>query len=92
MKNQKIWIVFSVIFLILSIFHLYQSTQNIPKPENKAHVKSINGLNLGISEFVLDFNKYLEKLNNDNRKINIITCIGYLIACLTSIYSYYLSL
>lgn len=90
MKTHYLWIVFSIIFLALSIFHFYQSTKTIPKPKNKAKVKTISGVNLGINEFIEDFGVYIDDVNKQNRRINIMTALGYLSASLTSIYSYFL--
>jgi len=90
--NQYLWVIFSLIFLFLFTYHLYQSRQYIKKIENKAMAKTINGLNLGVGDFINDFNIYIENLNRQNKKINIATSLGYLVAFLTSIYSFYLSL
>lgn len=89
--EKYIWLIFSVIFLILTLFHIYQSFQKIKKIESKAQVKSINGVNVGIHEFIQDFNLYLSKFNHQNKRINLITAIGYFTAFLTSIFSYFKS-
>ena len=88
---QFLWIIFSLIFLFLSLFHFVQSFKKIVKPENKAKVKSINGINLGISEFINDFGKYIDDLNTQSKIINIITAVGYFAAFLTSLISFFLS-
>lgn len=90
--GQPLWIIFSLIFGGLAIFHFLQSNKSIKKPENKAKVKTINGVNLGINEFINDFGTYIDDLNKQNRIVNILTAIGYFIAFLTSLDSYRLSL
>jgi len=92
MKNQYFWAIFSIIFFILFIFHCYLSTRRIENIKNKAKVKSIMGQNLGISEFIDVFNKYIYDLNKNSKLVNIITALGYLFASLTALYSHYLSL
>lgn len=91
MKNQNLWIIFSLIFLLLSIFYFYQSKQKIPKIINKGGIKKIMGVKVGMEDFVQDFGDYIDKLNKQNQIINIISGIGYLAAFFTSIYSYFLS-
>lgn len=90
--GQPLWIIFSFIFGGLAVFHFIQSNKSIKKPENKAKIKTINGANLGISEFINDFGAYIDDLNKQNRIVNILTAIGYFIAFLTSLDSYRLSL
>ncbi len=90
--GQPLWIVFTFIFVGLAIFHFNQSNKSIKKPENKAKVKTINGMNLGINEFINEFGVYVDDLNRQNRIINLFTAFGYIVAVLTSIYSYFLSL
>lgn len=92
MNNQILWIIFSIIFLALAIFHFYQSTRNIPKLKNKGGIKAFNGIKLGMTEFVEDFGLYVDNNNKTNRITNIIAGTGYLVALCTSIYSYCLSL
>lgn len=90
--NQDIWIIFGIMFILLSSFHFFQATQIIKKPNNKAGIDSIEGIKLGISEFIHDFGFYVDDLNKQNKIINILTAIGYLFASVTAFYSYYLSI
>lgn len=92
MKNQVLWIIFGIIFFLLFLFHSYLSSKKIKKIENKARVKKVMGINLGISEFIVDFGEYIDEFNRNSRLINILTALGYLFASLTAFYSYYLSL
>lgn len=78
-------------FIILSIFHFYRSTKSIRHLKNMCGVKSINGIEIGADKFVDQFNKYVDEINSENKKINIITGIGYLLAALTALFSYSIS-
>jgi hypothetical protein len=90
---QIIWLIFTVMFFILSILHFHISTKNIKNPESlPIKVKSINGASLGIAEFVNYFKVYIKDVNKSNKITNIIQGFGYLLASATSAYSYYLSL
>ncbi|MFZ3069139.1 MAG: hypothetical protein WA052_02365 [Microgenomates group bacterium] len=91
MNNQLLWIVFSFIFLMLTIFHFYQATRKIPKLKNKGEIKTINGVKMGMSEFVEDFGIYIDDSNKLNRTINVVQAFGYFAAFCTSVYSYLLS-
>jgi len=86
-----IWIIFSFIFLCLTIFHFYRSAKKIEKPRNKAEIKTFNGVNLGIHEFIEDFLKYLDTYDRDNRNQNLAAGFGYLLATITAIISIFLS-
>jgi len=85
---QIIWVVFTFSFLILCIFHLKQAHSEIEKFKNKGQIKNINGLSPGVIEFIEDFNKYIDKQNSDNKKINYAQAFGYLLAAITSIISF----
>lgn len=89
---QWLWVIFSLVFLLLSMWHFCQSREYIRKFENKAEIKSFNGLNLGINDFIKDFNEYIKKQNKQSKQINQIASFGYFISFLISIYSYHLSL
>lgn len=85
--KKYLWIVLSLIFFALSVFHFIQSTRKIPKPKNSAGIKRINGVNLGIDEFIKDFGKYIDDSNIQNQRINTIAATGYFAAFLTSLLS-----
>ena len=92
MNNQFLWFAFCFVFFGLAIFHFKQATKSIKPIENKAQIKRINGINLGINEFVNDFNTYVADINKDNKRINIVAGIGYVAALFTSAYSFLISL
>lgn len=91
MNIQFLWIVFCFVFFGLAIFHFKQTTKSINPITNKAQIKRINGINLGINEFIIDFNAYIADVNKNNKRINIVAGIGYVAALLTSIYSFLIS-
>ncbi len=89
--NKNIWIAFTVIFLIFACYHFLRIRSRIEKFSKTGAVKSINGLSTGYVEFVDSFNEYIDKLNSDNKKLNIITGIAYLATAATAFFSYFVS-
>jgi len=89
---KNIWLIFTLLFLFLSCFHLYRATQSIQKMQ-KLHgvVKSINTCSTGIVEFEKGFGEYIDQLNKDNRQANIATATGYLITAGTALISYFIA-
>ena len=85
-----IWLIFTFIFISLAIYHFYQAKFIIRRIESKAGVKSVNGVNLGIGEFISEFNGYIDKQNISNRRINIIQGIGYIGASATALLSFFI--
>ena len=92
MTTQHIWITFGFMFAGLSLIHCKQSTKSIKKPDNYAKAKKVNGVRLGIAEFISYFQDYVDDLNKQTKRANKLAALGYLVASLTSFYSYYLSL
>lgn len=88
---RYIWIIFVVIFFLFSLYHFYRATKSISRASNVSAVKTINGLPLGIHEFIESFNSYIDILNKENRTINIVTGLAYLSASATALISYFLS-
>jgi len=88
---RYIWIIFTVIFFLFSLYHFYRATKSFNRAPNVSSVKTINGLPLGIHEFIESFNSYIDTLNKDNRIINIVTGLAYLSASATSLFSSFLS-
>ncbi|GEM_PF-3290154 len=86
---KYIWIIFTFSFLALAIYHFWRSFQKIAPFSNKGGVKTFNGVPLGIEEFINDFNAYLDTLNQDNRAINFIAGVGYLLASFSAFVSYF---
>jgi hypothetical protein len=91
-NGQWLWVVFSFIFLFLAIFHFKSSVVKLSNVENKGHVKSINGVNVGVWETVESLNVFIKQWNKDNRRMNVVAAFGYLGAMLTAVYSFFLSI
>ena len=89
---QIIWSIFGLIFITLTFFHLYQSTVDIEKFPRVGKVRKISGISIGVVEFQDKFNEYLDKVNKKNKKMHILTAVGYFVAFLTSMFSIYLSM
>lgn len=53
-------------------------------------IKAINGVSTGIVEFQEGFGDYVDQLNKDNRRANIVTAVGYFITAGTALLSYFL--
>ncbi len=88
-----IWLIFTIIFFLLAIFHFNRSTHKIDdfkvtkRPLNSTSKVIIQGLGVDqpLNEFAEDFNKYLKSYNNSIKSQCIFAGTGYLAACLVSI-------
>jgi hypothetical protein len=87
---QYVWLLFTFTFSAFAVYHFWRATKSHPKAPNTAAVKNINGVNLGIHEFIEGFNAYIENLNTDNRRINIWTGIAYAVNAAVALFSYWL--
>ncbi|MDP8200937.1 MAG: hypothetical protein P9M11_02225 [Candidatus Tenebribacter burtonii] len=90
-----IWLIFTIMFLFLGIIHKGRSTDNIAHFVNKSKgsVANVMGVPVGtgFKNFIIDFNEYIDKLNNDNKKQNNISAFRYFLAAITSFISMLLS-
>jgi hypothetical protein len=98
-----IWLSFSAIFVVLAIysFHIAASAANEIKPyrrpmdDNPAiHYSAIvggSGIDAPIKAFTEDFNKYIKDYNKSNKRQNTLAGLGYLVAAITSIVSFFIS-
>lgn len=84
-----IWFGFAIIFLGLAFYHFNKVGQKIGPFKNKGTLGSTNGLTVGLKEFVIDFNEYITEVNKNNEVSNIIAGVGYLIASLTALASFF---
>jgi len=96
-----IWLIFSILFFALCVWHLKQSKHTIPpfevtkrkfeQPGSPVIVKANNflgtPLDQPLKDFTNDFNKYLENKNKSNRKMNRLAACGYFLAALTALSS-----
>ena len=72
-------------FLGATIFNIRSSVQKIKPFKNHCEIKSHNGLILGSSEFIEDFNKYLEGMNKENSINHIISAGVNTLACVAAL-------
>ena len=86
-----IWVGFTIIFLGLASYHFNRARQKIGPFKNKGTLGSSNGLTVGVKDFVIDVNEYITEVNKNNKLSNIIAGIGYLIASLTALASFYIT-
>lgn len=86
-----IWIGFVIIFLCLAFYHFNKTRQKIGPFKNKGTLGSTNGLTVGLKEFVIDFNEYITEVNKNNKISNVIAGVGYLVASLTALVSFYIT-
>lgn len=84
---KLVWVFIAIIFFLFSIFYFIRSTRNVPKFISKGHVKAINGIPLGYAELIIDFNEYIDGYNRDNRAINCVAGVGYLVTAATALVS-----
>lgn len=68
----------------LAGYHLHLARQKIDPFKNYGSIKSINGIPIGIGEFVEGFNSYIENVNKANRSVNLAQVVGYIIAAITA--------
>jgi hypothetical protein len=67
------WLALAVLFAVFGVFHLRRARTVLPLAPNNAKVKTINGLNLGIADFINSFNEHVVELNRESRTANQIT-------------------
>ena len=92
---STIWLIFAVLFAVLSCFHFAASKTAIPpfertqRPfeENLQIEMAGSGVDQPLDDFVNDFNGYLFVQNEESRKANLRTAFGYLLAALTALFS-----
>jgi len=95
-----VWIIFFLIFSGMGFWHFSQANRNIPNVKMKkrsmqqdnSKVKveiSFAGSDIDqpLSDFINDFNKYIDIQNVSSYKAHILTAFGYWIAAATSVFS-----
>jgi hypothetical protein len=95
-----IWGIFAVLFLVLTIVHIIQSSQKLEhfkvekRPGHETMKMTVMGSDIDapLNIFSEDFNKYLDNINNSNRNMNLIAAGGYFLAMLTALISLWFSL
>lgn len=97
-EPRIIWLVFAGIFTCLAGFHFHQATQAIPSFSTPQRLETppggsflLNGSDVDqpIKDFVSSFNAYLRRQNASSHVSNLTSAWGYLLAVLTSIFSFF---
>ena len=94
-----IWIIFTLIFISLAIFHFIESGKEISKfkiserPMRGVTIK-IKGLELDepLINFITDFNSYIDNYNNSTSRQNRIAAFSFIVAALIALLSLFLEL
>lgn len=90
-----IWLIFSILFFSLAGFHFVESQHTIPKIEVRRYpsedIVSVKIVGVPIEQrlfdFGDDFNKFVNNLNESNRKANLYAGFGYILAGFTAVIS-----
>mgnify|MGYP001559400076 FL=1 len=95
-----LWLIFTLLFFGLAIFHFLQARKKIPQFQQSkrpgAGMGSVKILGMDIDQLTTDlangFNTHIDELNQSNKLINIIQGVGYSLAALTAVFSMYLTI
>lgn len=95
-----IWIIFILIFIMLSLFHFIKAGKKVSKfevgkrPMNGNVTIKIAGSELDqpLRDFITDFNSYIDSYNNSTSLQNIIAAFGYMAAALIALLSLFIEL
>ena len=95
-----IWIIFTLIFVMLSIFHFNKSGKKVSyfqvteRPMDKNVTIKIAGSELDepLKNFVADFNSYIDSYNKSTSLQNRFAAFGYIVAALIALLSFLLEL
>lgn len=95
-----IWLIFTLIFLGLSIFHFVMSGKKVvqfqvtkrPLDASVTIKTAGSGLDQPLTDFAKDFNKYLDGYNKSTAWQNRFAAFGYLVAAAIAIFSMVLEL
>ena len=95
-----IWIIFTLIFIILSIFHFIKSGKKISKFQVRerplSDIGTIKVLGSDVDEplrsFANDLNSYIDSYNNSTSMQNRIAAFSYIIAAIIAFLSFLLEL
>jgi hypothetical protein len=87
-----IWGIISIIYLILAIFQFIWSRVKFPPLQFKGKIAKINGIPLGIGDAVTDINKFIDRFNEHNKRMNMAQFYGFLAAFIVALISLVISL
>lgn len=88
-----VWIIFTLVFLGLSISHFVESKKNVSKFQvtKRASSGKIQVLGLGIDEPLTDFvegvNSFVDSYNASTTRQNRYAAFGYLLAAVVAVFS-----
>ena len=85
--STVLWLALAVLFAAFAVFHLVRARKELPLAPNNAKVKSINGVPLGIADFIDSFNGYVTELNRDSRITNLVAGVANIAASLAALAS-----
>lgn len=95
-----LWLIFTLLFLALAIFHFLEARKKIPYYDQLkrpgAGMGSVKILGMDIDQLTINladgFNSHIDKLNRSNKVINIVQGLGYSLASLTALFSMFLTI
>jgi hypothetical protein len=95
-----VWAIFAILFGALGVGHYQLAQQNAPhfvlpvRPLANVGSVQILGMDLDapIKMFASSFNEYVDAQNESSRRQNLASLVGYVAACLTSIFSFFLEI
>ncbi len=87
-----IWFIFFILFLYLTLDHFNEAQNNISHMKKIKGIAKVNGISTGIVETEKFIKQFITHYNNHNKKNNMIAGSSMLIAALTSLISFFLSL
>ena len=87
-----VWLIFTVLFSLLAVFHWKLSRSSIKPAEIagldiRAQIAAQNE-----AMFPYGLNRFIETFNSTNRDQNRVQAFGYLLAALTALVSFFLAL
>jgi hypothetical protein len=94
----KLWFIFAAMFGALAIFHFWSAYQASPhfvppeRPFSRSGSVRILGMDLDapMKAFATSFNAYVDKQNESSKAQNLASMVGYILACLTALFSFIL--
>jgi len=79
-----------VLFFVLAIFQIVPLFNPLKSYEREGTIAGrVSGVSTGVPEFINGFNAHIKKMNLTSRVNNIVALIGYLLATITSIATYF---
>jgi hypothetical protein len=86
------WFIVASVHIYLMIRHFLWSNQSFPSIPKKGKIAKINGIPIGVSEAIDDFNDFIDRLNMHNYKTNRAHLGGYAAGFIASLIGFILSI